>query len=149
MARGCVWFYPLPFVSPHSLDGRGGEGRRRRVEVLVVGSERQRVEFELRSRILPSVGQSCRRYLWPRGPLRASVDSSPRILLPPRWEALGLQHGDPTPSSSQVVSSPRWSWWSLTRGRQWRQWRWTRSRFTFSCEVLFVIFEGSFVFSTF
>jgi hypothetical protein len=90
----------------------------------------------LRRLKLPSDGEMRRRYLWPRGPLRSSGAPTQRFLLPPTREDLGLQRGTSTPVTDQVVSCPSWIRWPLPRGRPWRRWRRTGSRFIFLFEVL-------------
>jgi hypothetical protein len=125
----------LPVSSP-SLAGRGGEGKRGVDADPYPQAWRQGGVTMLRRRKLPSDGKVRRRYLWPRGPLRASGVPAQRFLLPPNTEDLGLQRGTSTPAPDQVVSSPIWIRWPLPRGQPWRRWRRTGSRFIFLFKVL-------------
>jgi hypothetical protein len=124
--------------SPSSPAGRGGEGRGRGGAAPVADFCWQRGDVRFLQRKLPSVGELCCRYFWPRGPLRASGALAPRFLLPPTREDLGRHRGSSTPVPDQVVSSPSWSRWPRSHRRQWDRWRRTGSRFTFSFEVLLV-----------
>jgi hypothetical protein len=68
-------------LHPPSLAGRGGEGRRSWVWMLLVSSWRLWSPLKLKMRLIPSGGEEHRRYPWPRGPHRTSGVLDPRCSL--------------------------------------------------------------------
>jgi hypothetical protein len=70
MAGAAAYWPNLPHLP--SLDGRGGEGRRRWALVLQAGSQRQRDIKKLKLRLIPSDSEEHHRYPWPRGARRTS-----------------------------------------------------------------------------
>jgi hypothetical protein len=68
-------------LHPPSLAGRGGEGRRSWVWMLLVSSRRLLSPLNLKMWLIPSGGEEHRRYPWPRGPHRTSGVPAPRSYL--------------------------------------------------------------------